>query len=74
MIDSLYIDKSFEYIPEPIKQGIFLDSKIFINYNLYKNGNSQKYLGVGVGPEIVIGSFKKDFFDYTRIKLSLIHI
>ena len=69
MIDSLYIDKSFEYIPEPIKQGIFIDSKIFINYNLYKNGNSQKYLGVGVGPEIVIGSFKKDFFDYTRIKV-----
>tara|TARA_B100000900_G_scaffold30781_1_gene23348 strand:+ start:1 stop:1494 length:1494 start_codon:yes stop_codon:yes gene_type:complete len=69
MIDSLYIDKSFEYIPEPIKQGIYIDYKIFMNYNLYKHGNSQKHLGVGLGPEFVIGSFKKDFFDYTRLKV-----
>ena len=68
-IDSAYIDKSFEYIPEPIKQGVFINSRIALNYNLYKNGNSQKYLGVGVGPEIIIGDFKKDFLDYTRIKV-----
>ena len=66
-IVSSYIDKSFEYIPEPIKQGIFLKSNIFINYNLYKDGISQKYFGVGFGPEIILGNFKKDFFDYTRL-------
>ena len=43
-IDSEYIDKSFEYIPNPIKEGAFLNSKIYVNYNLYKDGNSQKYL------------------------------
>ena len=68
-INSVYIDKSFEYIPEPIKQGVFIDSKISVNYNLYKEGKSQKYFGVGLGPEIVIGNFKKDFFDYTRFRV-----
>ena len=68
-IDSVYIDKSFEFIPEPVKQGIFIKSNISANYNLYKDGNSLKYLGVGLGPEIVIGNFKKDFFDYTRLSV-----
>jgi len=67
--DSEYVDKSFEYIPEPIKQGVFISSKISANYNLYKDGNSQKYFGVGLGPEIVMGNFKKDFFDYTRLSI-----
>ena len=68
-IDSAYIDKSFEYIPEPIKQGVFINSKISGNYNLYKNDNSQKYFGVGLGPEIIRGTFKNDFFDYTRLSV-----
>jgi len=68
-IDSLYIDQSFKYIPEPIKQGVFIKSKISLNYDLYKNGNSQEYFGVGLGPEILIGNFKKDFFDYTRVSV-----
>ena len=68
-IDSEYIDKSFEYIPKPIKEGVLLNSKISVNYNLYKDGNSHKYLGFGLGPEIVMGNFKKDFFDYTRLSV-----
>ncbi len=67
--DSIYIDKSFEYIPEPIKQGVFIKSKVSANYNLYKNDNTQKYFGVGLGPEIVLGNFKKDVFDYTRLSV-----
>ena len=72
-IDSVYVDKSFEYIPEPIKQGVFIKSDIFANYTLYKGGNSQKYFGVGLGPEIIFGNFKKDFFDYTRLSFSPIY-
>ena len=68
-IDSLYIDESFEYIPEPIKQGVFINSKISATYNLYKDSNTQKYFGVGLGPEFVIGNYKKDFFDYTRLSI-----
>ena len=69
-IDSAYIDKSYEYIPEPIKQGVFINSKISLNYDLYKNGNSQEYFEVGLGPEILIGNFQKDFFDYTRLSIT----
>ena len=68
-IDSAFLNKSFEYIPEPIKQGFFINSKILGNYSLYKDSNSQKYFGVGFGPEIVMGNFKKDFFDYTRVSV-----
>ena len=68
-IDSLDIDKSFVYIPEPIKQGIFISSKVSANYNIYKDDNTQKYFGIGLGPEIVRGNFKKDFFDYTRMSI-----
>ena len=68
-IDSLYIDESFEYIPEPIKQGVFINSKVSATYNLFKDSNTQKYFGVGLGPEFVIGNYKKDFFDYTRLSI-----
>jgi len=68
-IDSVYIDKSFEYIPETIKQGVFINSKIHANHTSYKDGNSQKYFGFGLGPEIVIGNFKRNFFDYTRLNV-----
>ncbi len=68
-IDSLYIDESFEYIPKPIKQGVFINSKISATYNLYKDNNTQKYFGVSLGPEIVLGNYKKDFFDYTRLSI-----
>jgi len=68
-IDSAYIDKSFKYIPEKINQGAFINSNISANYSLYKNGNTQRYFGVGLGPEIVIGNFKKEFFDYTRLSV-----
>ena len=68
-IDSEYINKLFEYIPRPIRQGIYINSKIAINYSLYKNDNSQQYLGFGLGPEMIIGNYKKKFFDYTYIKI-----
>ena len=68
-IDSEYLDKSFEYIPKPIRQGLYINSNIAANYSLYKYDNSQQYLGVGLGPEMTIGNHKKKFFDYTHIKI-----
>ena len=68
-IDSVVIDKSFKYIPEPIKQGFFINSEFSLNYSSYKDGISQQYLGFALGPEIVIGDFKKDYFDYTRLSV-----
>ncbi len=68
-IDSEYIDRSFKYIPKPIRQGFYINSNIAINYSLYENDNSQQYLGVGIGPEMIIGDYKRKFFDYTHIKI-----
>ena len=64
-----FIDNSFRYIYEPVKQGIYLDTTIEGFYSFYENGNHQKYIGFGAGPEFTFGNFKKKYFDYTRISL-----
>jgi len=64
-----FIDKSFNYIFEPINKGIYINTQLSALYSLYDNGNHQEYFGFGAGPEIVFGDFKKKYFDYTRVKL-----
>ena len=64
-----FIDKSFNYIFEPVKQGIYIDTKLSALYSIYNNGNHQEYIGFGAGPEIIFGEFKRKYFDYTRISL-----
>ena len=64
-----FIDKSYKYIFEPVKQGIYLDTKFEGLYSFYEDGNNQKYIGFGAGPEFTFGKFKKKYFDYTRISL-----
>ena len=62
-----YVDKSFNYIFEPVKQGIYLNTKLDGLYSIYHDGNHQEYIGFGAGPEVVFGEFKKKYFDYTKI-------
>jgi len=64
-----FIDNSFRYIFEPVKQGIYLDTKLEGFFSFYENGNHQKFIGFGAGPEFTFGKFKKKYFDYTRIRL-----
>ncbi len=64
-----FIDKSFRYTNAPVKQGIYLDTKLEGLYSFYKNGKDQMYIGFGVGPEFTFGEFKKKYFDYTKISL-----
>ena len=64
-----YVDKSFNYIFEPVKQGIYLNTKLDGLYSIYHDGNHQEYIGFGAGPEFVFGEFKKKYFDYTKISL-----
>ncbi len=66
---NLFVDSSYEYIPEPINKGLSLSTKLELLYSYYASGNNQKYLGIGAGPEFVFGDFKKKSFDYTRISL-----
>ena len=64
-----YVDNSFEYIFEPVRQGIYLNTKLAALYSFYENGNHQEYVGFGAGPEFIFGNFRKKYFDYTRVNL-----
>ena len=67
--ENKFIDNSFNYIFEPVNQGIYIDTSFSALYSFYKDGNHQEYIGFGVGPELTFGEFKKKYFDYTRIRL-----
>ncbi len=63
------VDISYNYIPEPITKGLSLNTKLELSYSIYENGDHQKYLGLGAGPEYILGNFKNKTFDYTRLSL-----
>ena len=63
------IDSSYEYIYEPIKKGLSLNTRIAGMYSLYDDGKHQEYIGIGFGPQFILGNFKTKTFDYTRISI-----
>ena len=63
------IDIAYKYITEPITKGLSLNSKLEASYAFYENGAHQEYLGLGIGPELILGNFKNKTFDYTRVSL-----
>ncbi len=63
------IDSSYEYIYEPIKKGLSLNTRLAASYSQYDDGKHQEYIGFGFGPEIILGNFKTKTFDYTRISI-----
>lgn len=67
--NSKSIDSSYEYIYEPNKKGLSLNTKIAGMYSLYDDGKHQEYIGFGFGPELILGNFKAKTFDYTRISI-----
>ena len=46
-----------------------LSTSLKAAYSFYENGNHQEYLGLGIGPELILGNFKNKTFDYTRLSL-----
>ena len=67
--ENKFVDRSFNYIFEPVQQGINLNTRFEALYSFYEDGNHQEYLGLGIGPELILGNFKNKNFDYTRISL-----
>ena len=67
--ENKYIDISYRYTPEPINRGLSLNTKLEASFSFYENGNHQEYLGLGIGPELILGNFKNKTFDYTLISL-----
>jgi len=64
------IDNSYKYVPKPITKGLSLKTMLKASYSFYENGDHQEYVGLGIGPELILGNFKNKTFDYTRISLS----
>ena len=64
-----YIDVSYKYIPAPISKGLSLNTRLEASYSFYENGDHQEYIGLGIGPQLVLGDFKNKIFDYTRLSL-----
>ncbi len=62
-----FIDISYRYIPEPITKGLSLNTSLEAAYSFYESGDHQEYLGLGIGPELIMGNFKNKSFDYTRL-------
>ncbi len=63
------IDISYKYAHEPIKKGLSLNARLAALYSLYDDGKHQEYIGLGFGPELILGDFKTKTFDYTRISI-----
>jgi len=63
------IDSSYEYIYEPIKKGLSLNTRLAALYSIYDHGQHQEYIGLGFGPELILGNFRTNAFDYTRISI-----
>ena len=63
------IDSSYEYIYEPTKKGLSLNTRMAALYSLYDDGKHQEYIGFGLGPELILGNFKAKTFDYTRLSV-----
>ncbi len=63
------IDISYRYIPKPVTKGLSLKTRLDALYSFYENGDHQEYVGFGFGPELILGNFKKNTFDYTRITI-----
>ena len=61
------IDISYRYIPQPVNKGLSLKTKLEASYSFYENGQHQEYIGLGIGPELILGNFKDKAFDYTRL-------
>ena len=63
------IDISYKYIPEPITKGLSINTRLEASYSFYENGDHQEHIGLGIGPELILGNFKNRTFDYTRLSL-----
>ncbi len=61
------IDISYRYIPQPVTKGLSLKTKLEASYSFYENGQHQEYIGLGIGPELILGNFKDKTLDYTRL-------
>ena len=61
------IDKTYKFTPKVISQTLDWTTSIQSGFFLYSDGSNQNVMNFKTGPVLTIGSFKKKFFDYTKL-------
>ena len=64
-----YLTDDYKYSPSIIKQGLFYLIEGNADFFRYDDGSKQDILLIKTGPKLILGAFKKDYFDYTKIEL-----
>ena len=68
------IDENYKYTPKVIDEGINWISEFKGSYLIYSNNDYQSSISFDTGPELIIGSLSKDFFDFTKLNTSLSYV
>ncbi len=63
----IYIDDSYKFIPSILTNELNLVSDINLAINNYSDFGSQNLVKLSMGPELTVGNYRKDFFDFTSI-------
>ena len=63
------IDSSYKYSPEVIRPRLTWESSVNSGIYFYGNGSQQNAISFSSGPRIILGSYKRKFFDYTDFNL-----
>ena len=63
------IDKTYKFTPKVISQSLDWTTSIQSGLFLYSDGSNQSVMKLKSGPILTIGSFKKKFFDYTKLSI-----
>ena len=63
------INADYKYYPKIIEQGIDWESNINLGHYIYSDGSTQSGVTFSSGPNITLGEFKKDYFDYLNLQL-----
>ncbi len=64
-----FLTEDYKYSPSIINQGLFWLLEGNADFFRYDDGNKQDVILIKTGPKLVLGYFKKNYFDYTELQL-----
>ena len=67
----IYIDDSYKFIPDILKNELNLVSDLKLGMNNYGDYGSQNFIRFTFGPALTLGNYRKNFFDYTSLETFL---
>ncbi len=71
MKKDIYIDDSYKFVPNILKNELNLVSDLNLAINNYSDHRSQNLIRFSFGPALTIGNYRQNFFDYTSLETFL---